>query len=111
MRRMRDAVRLAADMLESSACRDVIDQRTAPADKALAADDALDAWIRRTVGASRHVPVACRIGPVGDPTAVTDQQCRVRGVRGLWVADSSIMPQVTRANTNATATMIGERVA
>ena len=43
--------------------------------------------------------------------AVTDQQCRVRGVSGLWIADSSIMPQVTRANTNATAIMIGERVA
>ena len=57
--------------------------------------------------------------------AVTDQQCRVRGVQGLWIADSSIMPQVTRANTNATAKkaqvtrantnataiMIGERVA
>jgi choline dehydrogenase len=41
--------------------------------------------------------------------SVTDQQCRVRGVNGLWVADSSIMPQVTRANT--TAIMIGERVA
>ena len=49
--------------------------------------------------------------PDGDAMAVTDQQCRVRGVDGLWVADSSIMPQVTRANTNATAIMIGERVA
>ena len=33
------------------------------------------------------------------------------GSTGLWVADSSIIPQVTRANTNATAIMIGERVA
>ncbi len=41
----------------------------------------------------------------------SDQRCRVRGVQGLWVADSSIMPQVTRANTNATAIMIRERVA
>jgi choline dehydrogenase len=43
--------------------------------------------------------------------AVVDQQCRVKGVSGLWVADSSVMPHVTRANTNATAIMIGERVA
>ena len=111
MRRMRDAVRLAADMLESEAYRDVIDHRTAPADDVLADDDALDAWIRQTVGTSRHVSGTCRIGPDGDPMAVTDQQCRVRGVQGLWIADSSIMPQVTRANTNATAIMIGERVA
>ena len=43
--------------------------------------------------------------------AVVDQHCRVKGVTGLWVADSSIIPQVTRANTNAMAIMIGERVA
>ena len=111
MRRMREAVRLAAEMLESEAYRDVLERRTAPADGVLADDDALDAWIRQSVGTSRHVSGTCRIGPDADPMAVTDQQCRVRGVHGLWVADSSIMPQVTRANTNATAIMIGERVA
>ena len=111
MRRMRDAVRLAADMLKSEAYQDVMEYRTAPADEVLASDDDLDTWIRQTVGTSRHVSGTCRIGPDADPMAVTDQQCRVRGVQGLWVADSSIMPQVTRANTNATAIMIGERVA
>ena len=111
MRRMRDAVRLAANMLDSDAYRDVLDQRTAPTDEVLSSDDALDAWIRQSVGTSRHVSGTCRIGPDSDPMSVTDQQCQVRGVSGLWVADSSIMPQVTRANTNATAIMIGERVA
>ena len=43
--------------------------------------------------------------------AVVDQQCRVKGLKGIWIADSSVLPQVTRANTNATAIMIGERVA
>ena len=47
----------------------------------------------------------------GSASSVVDQHCRVRGITGLWVADSSIIPQVTRANTNATAIMIGERVA
>ena len=110
IRRMRAAVRLAASLLESDAYRDVLDRRTAPTDDLLTDDDALDAWLRQTVGTSRHVSGTCRIGPDGDPMAVTDQQCRVRGAAGLWIADSSIMPQVTRANTNATAIMIGERV-
>jgi choline dehydrogenase len=43
--------------------------------------------------------------------AVVDQHCRVSGVEGLRVADTSVMPDVIRANTNATAIMIGERVA
>ena len=111
LRRMRDAVKLACSLLESDAYRGICEGRIAPDDETLADDAALDHWIRRTLGSSRHVSGTCRIGPDGDGMAVTDQQCRVRGVSGLWVADSSIMPQVTRANTNATAIMIGERVA
>ena len=111
MRRMRDAVKLACSLLESEVYQGVSEGRVAPNDETLGNDDKLDAWIRQTLGSSRHVSGTCRIGPDGDGMAVTDQQCRVRGVDGLWVADSSIMPQVTRANTNATAIMIGERVA
>ena len=111
MRRMRDAVKLACSLLESDAYRDISEGRVAPDDETLGNDDKLDAWIRQTLGSSRHVSGTCRIGPDGDAMAVTNQQCRVLGVEGLWVADSSIMPQVTRANTNATAIMIGERVA
>ncbi len=111
MRRMREAVKLACSLLESDAYQSISEGRIAPDDETLADDDSLDRWIRQTLGSSRHVSGTCRIGPDGDAMAVTDQQCRVRGVEGLWVADSSIMPQVTRANTNATAIMIGERVA
>ena len=51
------------------------------------------------------------MGPDGDPGAVVDQRCRVRGVEGLRVVDASIMPNISRANTNLTCIMIGERVA
>ena len=71
----------------------------------------MDLWVRQTVGTSRDVSGTCKIGPDADPMAVVDQECRVKGVTGLWVADSSVMPHVVRANTNATAIMIGERVA
>jgi choline dehydrogenase-like flavoprotein len=42
--------------------------------------------------------------------AVVDQQLRVHGIDNLRVADASILPTVTHANTNLTAIMIGERV-
>ena len=77
----------------------------------LADDEALDAWLMRTVGTSRHISCTCRIGPDSDPMAVVDQYCRVRGMEGLRVEDCSVLPNVTWANTNATAIMIGERVA
>jgi choline dehydrogenase len=49
------------------------------------------------------------MGRDDDPLAVVDQYCRVRGVQNLRIADLSVCPNVVRANTNATAIMIGER--
>ena len=92
MRRMRDAVRLAVGILESDAYRDVSDGRISPTDEVLANDEALDLWIRETVSTARHVSGTCKIGPDSDTMAVVDQHCRVKGVEGLWVADSSVMP-------------------
>ena len=111
MRRMRDGIRLAVKMLETDAYKDVSDGRVTPTEGILTDDDALDLWIRQTVGSARHVSGTCKIGPDSDPMAVVDQQCRVKGLQGLWIADSSVMPQGPRANANATAIMIGERVA
>ena len=51
------------------------------------------------------------MGPADDPLAVVDHQLRVRGVQGVRVADTSVMPRVTSGNTNAPAIMIGERAA
>jgi choline dehydrogenase len=51
------------------------------------------------------------MGPADDPEAVVDQYGRVHGVDGLRVADASIMPNITRANTNLTCIMIGEKIA
>ena len=51
------------------------------------------------------------MGPSSDGMAVVDQYGKVHGLQGLRVADVSIIPYLTRANTNATALMIGERIA
>jgi len=110
-RRVREGVRLATRLLESSAYDDVADYRIFPTDDVLANDDALDLWIRQTVGTARHVSGTCRMGPDADPMAVVDQYCRVKGVQGLWVADASVMPRIPRSGgTHATVIMIGERV-
>ncbi len=111
IRRMREAIRLGVKLLESDAYRDVVESRISPTDDDLATDENLDRWTRRTVGTAHHVSGTCKMGPDTDPTAVVDQHCRVKGIANLWLADSSVMPQVPRANTNATAIMIGERVA
>ena len=109
--RMRMAIRLAARLGEHPAFKDILLNLVNPTEADLASDDALDAWLSRNVGTSHHISGTCKMGPDSDPMAVVDQYCRVRGVEGLRVADASVMPDVIRANTNATSIMIGERVA
>ncbi|XP_011296918.1 glucose dehydrogenase [FAD, quinone] [Fopius arisanus] len=67
--------------------------------------------IKRDTAPENHQAGSCKMGPDNDPLAVVDNQLRVRGVRGVRVADTSIMPRVTSGNTNAPAIMIGERAA
>lgn len=46
-----------------------------------------------------------------DDASVVDPRLRVQGVRGLRVADASIMPTIIRGHTNAPSVVIGERAA
>nr|XP_026488911.1 glucose dehydrogenase [FAD, quinone]-like [Vanessa tameamea] len=66
----------------------------------------------RTITATLHHQIAtCRMGPDGDPEAVTDPELRVRGVNNLRVVDSSVIPRTISAHTNAPAIMIGLKAA
>jgi choline dehydrogenase len=110
-RRVREGLRMAKRLLESDVYKDVADFRIHPTDAILGDDDALDVWMRQTVGTARHVSGSCKMGPDSDPMAVVDQYCRVKGVQGLWVVDASVMPRIPRSGgTHATVLMIGERV-
>jgi len=109
--RLREAVRLCARLLEHEAYAAIVQQRLAPSDQALASDEALDAWLQQNVTTSQHISGTCKMGSASDPLAVVDQYGRVYGLEGLRVADASVMPDVIRANTNATTIMIAERVA
>ena len=111
LERMRKAIRLCVRLADHPAFKDIIVDRVTPTDAELASDDALNDWLMRNAGTSHHISGTCKMGPDTDPMAVVDQFGGVRGLEGLRVADASIMPDVVRANTNATTIMIGERVA
>jgi choline dehydrogenase len=67
-------------------------------------------YARTTYGSYAHSVGTCMMGPASNEMAVVDPRLRVHGMDNLWVADASIMPDITHANTNLTSIMIGERV-
>ena len=72
-------------------------------------DEALRDWIRRHTATMFHPTSTCAMG--GTPDTVTDPELRVRGVEGLRVVDASVLPAVTRGNTNAPVIAVAERAA
>ncbi len=70
---------------------------------------AMEDFVRNAAQTYWHQTGTCRMGH--DDMAVVDNHLRVRGLRGLRVADGSIMPIVTTGNTMAPCMIIGERMA
>jgi choline dehydrogenase len=60
---------------------------------------------------SQHLCGSAPMGVEGDPNAVLDAQCRVRGVDGLWVIDGSVLPSIPRRGPHATTVMLAHRAA
>jgi choline dehydrogenase-like flavoprotein len=68
-------------------------------------DEDILAFVRREAMTVFHPTSSCAIG------AVVDSELRVLGVEGLRVVDASVMPSITRGNTNAPTIMIAEKAA
>ena len=109
--RLREGVRVCADLFRHAAFDQIVDERVAPSDDVLRSDDALDSWMKREVVTAHHVSSTCKMGPSSDPMAVVDQFGRVYGVDGLRIVDASIMPDTVRANLNLTVIAMAERAA
>jgi choline dehydrogenase len=77
----------------------------------ITSDDAIDAWIRDHGESAYHPSCGCKIGADGDPMAVLDADCRLRGIEALRVVDSSVFPTITNGNLNAPTIMLAEKAA
>jgi choline dehydrogenase len=102
--------RLSRKIAAQPALKPFIMEEVIPGE-ACQSDDQLIEEIRERGVTNQHPVGTCMMGPESDAMAVVDARLRVHGVKGLRVADASIMPQVPGGNTNAPSIMIGEKCA
>jgi choline dehydrogenase len=102
------AIEAARELGSQKACGDIREAELIPGPKAKSKQDLIE--FARTASVSFGHPVGtARIGT--DADAVVDSDLRVRGVRGLRVADGSVIPSILAGPTNAPCIMIGGRAA
>jgi choline dehydrogenase len=103
-------MKLARRLLHSPALSKYYDREDFPGPQAQSDEDLMTAAKQRGT-TTFHLMGTCRMAPDTDPTAVVDDQLRVRGLEALRVVDASIMPTMPSANLNASVLMIAEKAA
>lgn len=104
----RKCVRLTREIFGQEAFAPFVKHEIQPG-AAVATDEQIDAFIRDHAESAYHPCGTARMGRRDDPMAVVDPACRVIGVEGLRVADSSIFPRITNGNLNGPSIMVGEK--
>ncbi|MEP1328883.1 choline dehydrogenase [Pseudophaeobacter sp.] len=104
----RKCVRLTREIFAQDAMKPFVKHEIQPGG-ALQSDEELDGFIREHAESAYHPCGTCKMGALDDPMAVVDPECRVIGVEGLRVADSSIFPRITNGNLNGPSIMTGEK--
>jgi choline dehydrogenase-like flavoprotein len=98
---MMTGVRMALEIAKQPALKAV--EREPFSVPASDSDEDLKAFIQRATQTVYHPTSTCSMGQV------VDSELRVLGVGGLRVVDASVMPTITRGNTNAPTIMIAEK--
>jgi choline dehydrogenase len=108
IRDLTEGSRLARQIVNTGPFARLLDTELAPG-PGVQTDADWETYLRANTGLMYHPCGTARMGQ--DDLAVVDPGLRVRGMRGLWVADASVIPSISAGNINATCIMIGERAA
>lgn len=102
-----DGLTIARELAAQSPLRELAGEEREP----LAPRPELPAYLHERALHDYHPTSSCKMGLARDPAAVVGADGAVHGLDGLYVADASIMPFVTRANTAIPTAVIAEKIA
>ena len=101
-----EGLKIAREIMQQDALKPYVMAERLPGPKVVSDDDLFD-YACANAKTDHHPVGTCKMGT--DAMAVVDPDLKVRGLEGLRVCDSSIMPRVPSCNTNAPTIMIGEK--
>ncbi len=104
----RAAVRLTREIFQQQSFAPYRGAELSPG-PAVQSDSDIDAYLRDAVESAYHPSCTCKMG--SDDLSVVDSNCKVLGLDGLRIADSSIMPSIVSGNLNAPTIMLAEKAA
>lgn len=102
----RECVKLCRELGNGEPFRPFVKGEIMPRDRDI---DGLDAFIRDSAVTYWHQCGTAKMGQ--DDMSVVDASLSVYGIKGLRIADGSVMPRVTTGNTQAPCAIIGEQAA
>ncbi|MBB5700498.1 choline dehydrogenase-like flavoprotein [Ochrobactrum daejeonense] len=101
-----EGLKIAREIMQQAALKPFVLAERLPGPKVVSDDDLFD-YACANAKTDHHPVGTCKMGT--DAMAVVDPDLKVRGLEGLRVCDSSIMPRVPSCNTNAPTIMVGEK--
>jgi choline dehydrogenase-like flavoprotein len=101
-----EGLKIAREIMQQDALKPYVMAERLPGPKVVSDDDLFD-YACANAKTDHHPVGTCRMGT--DAMAVVDLKLKVRGLEGLRVCDSSIMPRIPSCNTNAPTIMVGEK--
>ena len=104
----RHGIRLTREIFGQTAFDEFRGQEISPGSH-VQTDAQLDDYIREHAESAYHPCGTAKMGAADDKMAVVDPECRVIGVEGLRVIDTSIFPRITNGNLNGAAIMTAEK--
>lgn len=102
--------RLARSIMQQDAFKPFIKGEADPGSQ-VQTDDEIKDYAFRHAKTDYHPVGTCKMGAAEDPTSVVTPDLRVKGVDGLRICDSSVMPFLVSSNTSAPTAMIAEKAA
>ena len=104
---LREGIKCIRKIFKMSSFKSYLGKEVAPGNN-INSDYELDLFIKNNLTSTHHPSGTCHMGVTKN--SVVDEECLVRGVKGLRIVDASIFPNITSGNINAPVIMAAEKI-